>query len=364
MAQRMLDNFSGFFGSVSQPATTAQQMAHGYHGEEVASHDRRDGRGGSPDHRYASGESSRSFEPEERDEAQEREDLLDQHVAYYLKHHPDVHQKHRISRVRPGVYNYKGREISVEWHYAEEAGEQGYLIAIDGVLRQPFADYMEENENGVEYDDKRLGRSSLSLIPKGKRLSFGDTNKVYSRLEAMKVAKEQALVREKAADYVKDGMPVPQHELMSKYKKTISVKLGERRQKHVAVEAPLPNAVQVHTQAPAESPVAVPPEESPVRWEPPLPPAVASPAPPPAATSPPRAPKSPEKGARTHGAPKYCAAHSKTEQRKKNKTTAQTMHCLSDSDPDKLQGVHTLPHLLRKESWLHVLRCCCSWRCA
>jgi len=310
MAQRMLDNFSGLFGSTSQPAANAQQMAHGYHGEDLASHNGHDGRGGSP------GQGSHRMQPEERDEAQDREDLLDQHVAYYLKHHPEVHKKHRISRVHPGVYNFNGREISVEWHYAEEAGEQGYLIAIDGVLRQPFADYMEENDKGVEYDDRRLGKSSLSLIPKGKRLSFGDTNKVYSRLEAMKVAKEQALVREKAADYVKDGMIVPQHELMSKYKKTISVKLGERRQRQAAVEAPLPNAVQVHAHGVAESPVAAPPAESPVLWEPP---AAASPAPPPAATSPPRKPASPEKGARTHGAPKYCVAHCKTEQRKKTK---------------------------------------------
>merc|ERR1719436_1622178 len=53
---------------------------------------------------------------------------------------------------------------------------------------------------------------------------------MYSRLEAMKVAKEQALVREKAANYVKDGREVPQ-DLMMKYKKTIQQKLdpGGRR---------------------------------------------------------------------------------------------------------------------------------------
>ena len=39
----------------------------------------------------------------------------------------------------------------------------------------------------------------------GNRLSFGDTNKVYSRLEAMKVAKEQSKIREEAANYAKDA---------------------------------------------------------------------------------------------------------------------------------------------------------------
>lgn len=47
----------------------------------------------------------------------------------------------------------------------------------------------------------------MGLCSSGAR-SFQDTHKVYSRLEAMKVAKEQALVRERAADYTKDGREV------------------------------------------------------------------------------------------------------------------------------------------------------------
>merc|ERR1719305_310553 len=94
-----------------------------------------------------------SIDPAEQDEASEREDLLDQHVAYYLKHHPEVHAKHSLTRVRPGVYNFNGREISVEWHYADDPDQPGHLIAIDGPLRQPFSDYMQENEYGIEYDD-------------------------------------------------------------------------------------------------------------------------------------------------------------------------------------------------------------------
>ena len=45
-------------------------------------------------------------------------------------------------------------------YFAEDPDQQGYLVAIDGVLRQPFADYMEENEKGIEYDERRLGKSS------------------------------------------------------------------------------------------------------------------------------------------------------------------------------------------------------------
>jgi len=42
----------------------------------------------------------------------------------------------------------------------------------------------------------------------------------------MKVAKEQALVREKAAELVKDGQEVPWEKLAAKYEKTIEMKVG------------------------------------------------------------------------------------------------------------------------------------------
>ncbi|CAJ1423949.1 unnamed protein product [Effrenium voratum] len=159
------------------------------------------------------------------------EDLLDQHVAYYLKHHPEAMFTHNLSRKHPGVYLINGRDVRVEWQHSESGG-QGCLMALDGPLRQPFADYMEHTENNIEYDVQGIGvDTSLHSIPREKRMSFHDTHKVYSRLEAMKVAKEQALVREKAADYTKDGREVPR-ELMSKYKKTIALKLdpaGKRK---------------------------------------------------------------------------------------------------------------------------------------
>eukprot|EP00931_Biecheleriopsis_adriatica_P032432 TRINITY_DN18926_c0_g1_i1.p1 TRINITY_DN18926_c0_g1~~TRINITY_DN18926_c0_g1_i1.p1 ORF type:complete len:572 (+),score=102.89 TRINITY_DN18926_c0_g1_i1:41-1756(+) len=163
----------------------------------------------------------------------DKEDLLDQHVAYYLRHHPDVASHHSISRRRPGIYDLDGREIQVEWQYSSEPGGQGCLVVVDGPLRQPFSDYMEQSEKNAEYDIQGIGvGTSLHSIPKEKRMSFHDQHKMYSRLEAMKVAKEQALMREKAADYTKDGREVPK-ELMSKYKKNLQQKLnpgGQKRQ--------------------------------------------------------------------------------------------------------------------------------------
>ncbi|CAJ1428311.1 unnamed protein product [Effrenium voratum] len=77
---------------------------------------------------------------------------------------------------------------------------------------------MMDTEENATYDGQDIVQSNLHLIARDRRISFNDTHKVYNRLEAMKVAKEQALVREKAASYVKDGRDVPQ-DLMARYKK-------------------------------------------------------------------------------------------------------------------------------------------------
>jgi len=122
---------------------------------------------------------------------------------------------------------------------------------------------------------------------------------VYSRLEAMKVAKEQALVREKAAEYARGGMLVPQDELMNKYNKTISQKLGEKRQR----AAPREQAPAEQAEAPVAAPVVAPP-----------PAAIGCP---PEGSSPAATPN--RSKAQTHGAPKYCANHNDTTKRKKCK---------------------------------------------
>lgn len=206
------------------------------------------------------------------------EDLLDQHVAYYLRHHPDVQQRRSVKRKVQGSYEVDGREIQVEWQYAAEPGGQGCLIVVDGPMRQPFCDYMEETDKNVEYDSQTVtSSSSLHQIPRDKRVSFGDEHKVYTRLEAMKVAKEQASVREQAAECVRDGRTVPEN-LMTQYEKSIRVKLGQGRRRQERPPSPGKEA------APSASPptTAPPPTSAP-------PPASA----PPHASAPPPAPGPP-----------------------------------------------------------------------
>merc|ERR1711862_592124 len=70
--------------------------------------------------------------------AADPDDLLDQHVAYYFRHHPEVYRKHNIVRKRPGVYELNGREIGVEWQYGLLPGEQGFLVALDGRFGNRF----------------------------------------------------------------------------------------------------------------------------------------------------------------------------------------------------------------------------------
>lgn len=59
-------------------------------------------------------------------------------------------------------------------------------------------------------------------------MTFDDVHKNYTRLEAMKVAKEQASIREKAADYTREGRQVPE-DLVKKYNKTLRQKLRSGR---------------------------------------------------------------------------------------------------------------------------------------
>ncbi|CAE8615786.1 unnamed protein product [Polarella glacialis] len=212
--------------STAGPSLAAQSPDTGSLRRDTSPHD--ESVGGSASSRSGAPRKSRQTSYEA-----DKEDLLDQHLAYFLRHHPEVFSSHQILRKRPGVYELDGREIRVEWQYAADPGGQGCLVAVDGPLKQPFADYMQMGEQNAEYDNEGIGRgSALHSIPKDKRMSFHDQHKMYSRLEAMKVAKEQACVREEAADFVKEGREVPR-ELMTRYKKSLSQKLdpgGNRRQ--------------------------------------------------------------------------------------------------------------------------------------
>merc|ERR1719162_245047 len=121
---------------------------------------------------------------------------------------------------------------------------------------------MEHSEANAEFEGQEIGRSSLHQIPKDRRISFNDQHKVYSRLEAMKVAKEQAVVRERAAVCVKDGRDVP-GDIMAKYKKTINQKLGIRAPERPA--SPPRGGPQPHAGAAAAHPDPAAAQQRPAR---------------------------------------------------------------------------------------------------
>lgn len=157
------------------------------------------------------------------------EDLLDQHVLYFLRHHPKAARRRTLERLEAGVYHIDGHKVEIEWQHAAEPGQPGHLVVVDGPLRQPFADYLQNNDSNAEYSTHMIAKTSaLHHVPREARMTFDDTNKKYTRLEAMKVAKEQASIREKAADYTKEGRQVPD-ELVRRYNKALRQKLSQSR---------------------------------------------------------------------------------------------------------------------------------------
>jgi len=149
----------------------------------------------------------------------EPKDPIDQHVAQFLKYHPELVTEHSFFRKQKGVYELDGRELHLE------PSDRG-LVVVDGPLRQPMADYIACSEKNAEYDVQGIGvDTNLHSIPREKRMSFHDCHKVYGRLEAMKVAKEQAIMRERAAEYTKDGREVPKDAWFKVYKNNLSKKM-------------------------------------------------------------------------------------------------------------------------------------------
>eukprot|EP00397_Hematodinium_sp_SG-2012_P048997 GEMP01056345.1.p1 GENE.GEMP01056345.1~~GEMP01056345.1.p1 ORF type:complete len:223 (+),score=59.96 GEMP01056345.1:713-1381(+) len=71
-------------------------------------------------------------------------------------------------------------------------------------MTQPFRDYLQGKEESAMYDLAQNG--AIGAIPKSERLSFGDEQyQSYTRLEAMRVAKEQAKLRESSAKETKNN---------------------------------------------------------------------------------------------------------------------------------------------------------------
>mmetsp|Transcript_25306 Transcript_25306/g.41072 ORF Transcript_25306/g.41072 Transcript_25306/m.41072 type:complete len:565 (-) Transcript_25306:89-1783(-) len=160
-----------------------------------------------------------------------REDLIHQHVLYVLRKNPDVARLRRVQQVTQGVYLIDGQEVNIEWRHSSEPGQRGWPIVVDGPMRQPLIDYLRDNEENKEFDlDTVVCTTALHQVPKNKRMTFDDKHKQYSRLEAMKVAKEQASIREQAADYTLDGKQVPD-ELVRRYNQALRTKVRSNRSK-------------------------------------------------------------------------------------------------------------------------------------
>jgi len=158
-------------------------------------------------------------------------DLLDQHVQYYLSCHPEVRESRRIKKIMAGCYSINGRQVTLEWEHDDPQGGDGFLVVIDGSFRQAFKDYVSgDNSTGV-YNSEDLKKSKLHMTPKDSRVTFPDARVNYSKLEAMKVAKEQAQIREKAAHGVNLGHDVPSN-LFENYEQVMDSKLGNSRKNY------------------------------------------------------------------------------------------------------------------------------------
>lgn len=159
-----------------------------------------------------------------------QEDRVHQTVQQYLRRHPEVQRDNRVQRAGDageGEYIIDGRSVKVGFC------REGFLVVHDGPLRQPFDDYVARNETTAIYHEGGLKTTTVNTLPMATRISFGDEGNRYTRLDAMKVAKEQANFREKAAGYAAEGQAVPD-DLMRKYEKAIDVKLGTRRRTEAA----------------------------------------------------------------------------------------------------------------------------------
>jgi len=157
-------------------------------------------------------------------------DKLDQKVRAFLLQHPQVCMMHSLRRKTHGVYDIDGREVGIAWQPSSEPWLPGRLDVIDGPLRQPLLDYLGMTEANAEYDTRRIEKtSSLHHVPKWQRMTFDDKDAQYTRLQAMKVAKEQACIREQAAVRLKKGRGTDEDDLVKRYNKALSRKLPERR---------------------------------------------------------------------------------------------------------------------------------------
>jgi len=130
------------------------------------------------------------------------EDLVDQHLALCLRKSGN---DHRVIRKRTNLYEIDGREVVLEWEKkCNITGKPGYLVVRDGPLRQPASDYLAHSDENQEYVTDDPSKNPYHVKPE--KLSFkDDDHQHYTRLEAMRVAKEQAKIRDETVKFNSDG---------------------------------------------------------------------------------------------------------------------------------------------------------------
>jgi len=195
------------------------------------------------------------------------EDVVDVKVAEYFKTNPQVYTDTKLTRIRPGSYSMKrdgcpSKEIKVEWFWK---GHEGQLQVTDGALVKPFADYFFKKDTNSptkyaptsQYNGSIFkAKNNLQTIPKECRVTFNDAGFDYSRIDAMKVAKEQALLREDVAKMMTQDRQVPHlQRIESRYEKQMDLKLGvgtgPRTRRHTQVSIPTTPSFQRHTPPPS-----------------------------------------------------------------------------------------------------------------
>jgi hypothetical protein len=127
------------------------------------------------------------------------DDEVDNAVAEFFCKNPQIFRKNSsLTRVSPGKYLVNGRQVTVTMH---RRNGQSLLLVKDGPLTQPLAEYLENKEDDTAQYSGSVFQSKTAIhsIPQESRMTFQDSGEEYSRVQAMKVAKEQALAREKAA---------------------------------------------------------------------------------------------------------------------------------------------------------------------
>lgn len=129
-----------------------------------------------------------------------------------------------LRRLGRGKYEIDGRRVSLRW--AEQQGNPGLLVSEDEIAdsmgsEMPLIAYLTQAGNvAASLSGQRADMPKIARIPKEQRLTFADAsgkggstadldNVGNERCESMRIACEQARLREQAAEMYEHGMQGP-----------------------------------------------------------------------------------------------------------------------------------------------------------